>query len=224
MSFVTLAALLMAIVAKGQVPQFSPSDYAGWVYNNPVTELNERNILADKILLYTNSSGLHQTLTSPQFNCFGSQVISMDITWITDQWQSATFNVDKVGITAAIINNSGVALDSVTFTPTASTVSRTNHVYMTLTVPRGMTKARLRFASWKADVNSCGAVKKIVMTSDLWGDVNLDGEVNVNDINIIIDVIQGGHVSELFMTRADVNHDGEITVNDINAVVDLIVG
>ena len=51
------------------------------------------------------------------------------------------------------------------------------------------------------------------------GDVNLDGEVTVSDINAVVDVIfQGGYVA-----AADVNRDGEVNVSDINAVVDLIV-
>ncbi len=51
------------------------------------------------------------------------------------------------------------------------------------------------------------------------GDVNVDGEVNIADINTIIDMILSGNVSLL----GDVNGDGEINVADINAVIDIII-
>ena len=86
-----------------------------------------------------------------------------------------------------------------------------------------MTSAALRFASWKANVNNCGAVREIAITSVLKGDVNLDGEVTIADINAIIQVILGGQVSDDLRGRADVNEDKEVTVADINSVIDLIV-
>ncbi len=52
------------------------------------------------------------------------------------------------------------------------------------------------------------------------GDVNLDGEVNVSDVNSVIDVILGGiDVSGL----ADVNGDGEINIADINMLISTIL-
>ena len=52
------------------------------------------------------------------------------------------------------------------------------------------------------------------------GDVNLDGEVNVSDVNTIIDVILGGNDVN---GRADVNDDGEINIADINMIISTIV-
>ena len=50
------------------------------------------------------------------------------------------------------------------------------------------------------------------------GDVNLDGEVNIADINAVIHIIlSGGEVSV-----ADVNGDGEANIADVNAVIDEI--
>lgn len=54
---------------------------------------------------------------------------------------------------------------------------------------------------------------------DLEGDVNLDSEVNIADINAIIDVILEGEFDGL----ADVNGDGEVTLADINALLNMIV-
>lgn len=216
-----LAALFVVLTAAAHVPQFSSQSFAGWTYTNPAIPLNENNILSNRIVLYTTSVGLQLTLTSPQFSCFGGEVINMHVTWITDQWQDSGFDVNKVALTAALLNASGVAVDSVTCQPI--NVSRTNHLYMSITVPKGMTSASLRFASWKANVNNCGAVREIAITSFLKGDVNLDGEVSVADINAIIQVILGDHVSSDLRERADVNGDLEVTVADINSVIDLII-
>ena len=52
------------------------------------------------------------------------------------------------------------------------------------------------------------------------GDVNGDGEVNIADVNVVIDVILGGGSN----TAADVNNDAEINIADINALIDIILG
>lgn len=216
-----LAAMVLALAASAQVPQFSSEDFAGWIYTNPAIPLNQSSILNNRIVLYTTSTGLQLTLTSPDFSCFGGQVINMRVTWITDQWRDSGFDVNKVALTAALLDANGVAVDSVTAIPV--NVSRTNYLNMSITVPRGMTSAALRFASWKANVNNCGAVREIAITSVLKGDVNLDGEITIADINAIIQVILGGQVSDDLRGRADVNEDKEVTVADINSVIDLIV-
>ena len=52
------------------------------------------------------------------------------------------------------------------------------------------------------------------------GDVNLDGEVNIADVNAVIDII----LSSTGNADADVNGDGEINVADVNAVINIIQG
>ena len=53
----------------------------------------------------------------------------------------------------------------------------------------------------------------------LVGDVNGDGEINIADINVVIDLILGGIVNP----HGDVNGDGEINIADINTLIDLIL-
>ena len=55
------------------------------------------------------------------------------------------------------------------------------------------------------------------------GDVNNDGDVNISDINVIIDILLGGLVDSDTMRRADVNNDREVTISDINALLDIIL-
>lgn len=63
-------------------------------------------------------------------------------------------------------------------------------------------------------------------TADFWymkslkGDVNLDGEVNIADVNILIDsVLMGLWIKDIH----DVNGDGEVNVADVNTLIDLIL-
>ena len=51
------------------------------------------------------------------------------------------------------------------------------------------------------------------------GDVNLDGEVNIADVNAVIAVI----LMDATSPDADVNGDGEVNIADVNAVIDLIL-
>ena len=55
---------------------------------------------------------------------------------------------------------------------------------------------------------------------DTLGDVNLDGEVNIGDLNAVIDMILSG----LADAKGDVNGDGEVNIADVNAIIALISG
>ena len=51
-------------------------------------------------------------------------------------------------------------------------------------------------------------------------DVNLDGEVNIADVNAVIHAI----LSDIEGSNHDVNRDGEVNIGDINTLVDKILG
>ena len=54
---------------------------------------------------------------------------------------------------------------------------------------------------------------------ELAGDVNLDNEVNIADINTAIDMILAGGQNLI----ADVNNDGQVTIADAVIVVNIIL-
>ena len=56
-------------------------------------------------------------------------------------------------------------------------------------------------------------------TAVLRGDVNLDGEVNIADVNAVIDIMLTGSTDP----NGDVNGDGEVGIADVNAVIDAIL-
>jgi hypothetical protein len=55
----------------------------------------------------------------------------------------------------------------------------------------------------------------------LQGDINGDGEVNVADINMLVDMILSGNSSGA--SSGDINGDGEVTIADVNALIDIIL-
>ena len=58
-----------------------------------------------------------------------------------------------------------------------------------------------------------------IISEQLPGDVNGDGEVNISDVSAIIDII----LNSVDDVAGDVNGDGEINIVDINAVIDLML-
>ena len=59
-------------------------------------------------------------------------------------------------------------------------------------------------------------------TTLMAGDANADGEINIADVNMVINLILGGH-SPLPMILADCNADGEVNIADINQIIHLIL-
>ena len=54
----------------------------------------------------------------------------------------------------------------------------------------------------------------------LIGDVNLDSEINIADINTVISMILANDQNQV----GDVNQDGEVNIADVNTVLDIIMG
>lgn len=56
------------------------------------------------------------------------------------------------------------------------------------------------------------------------GDVNGDGDVDVSDANIIINIILEKDDAANYDGRADVNDDYGVDISDANLVINLILG
>ena len=55
------------------------------------------------------------------------------------------------------------------------------------------------------------------------GDVNLDGTVDVSDVNIVINIILGNDQAENYGRRAYITDDDAIDVSDVNAIINIIL-
>ncbi len=56
------------------------------------------------------------------------------------------------------------------------------------------------------------------------GDVNGDGEINIADITMLVDIMLGGFANYDTRHRSDVNHDKEINITDVTVLVDYLLG
>ena len=228
-----LAASVVVMTAMSQsLPQFSSSSFEGWEYNNPGITLTSSNIGGGKIVLYKASNGLMLTLISPEFSCAGIDSISSVVTWYTKNISNSSFDLSRTALTLAIEDGEGLPLDSVTVVPTTHGVS-THTLAFTIAVPQGLTRARMRFVSWDANVVSCGAIRVATFTAissttpppppdTLPGDVDGDGVVNISDVTALIDYLLGAS-SPIDMDNADVDADGHINISDVTTLIDKLL-
>ena len=55
------------------------------------------------------------------------------------------------------------------------------------------------------------------------GDVDDNGEVNIQDISALIDYLLVGNAEGINLTNADVNQDNEVTIQDLSLVIDILL-
>ena len=56
------------------------------------------------------------------------------------------------------------------------------------------------------------------------GDLNGDGNVDVTDVSILIDVVLGKDVTLADGANTDLNSDGNVDVTDVSLLIDIILG
>ena len=59
---------------------------------------------------------------------------------------------------------------------------------------------------------------------DLYGDVNFDGSININDIVIMVNFILGTTPTDEQFITGDMNYDGIINIVDVILVVNEVLG
>lgn len=92
-----------------------------------------------------------------------------------------------------------------------------NGTPMLVQVPASQVKTTHAYFENVASLNING--EGIAMT----GDVNLDGSIDVTDINCVVNVVMGAAAPGTYGNRDDVNGDGTIDVSDINTLVNLVM-
>ena len=60
--------------------------------------------------------------------------------------------------------------------------------------------------------------------SFLRGDVNGDGEVNINDVTLLISIVLGYPTDPANLQRGEINGDNEINIGDISMLIDILLG
>lgn len=224
MLLVAVAVLMVVTAAAQELPVFSKTNYEGWTYTRPatITELNNTNISQGRINLYYDAEKqLAYTLLSPMFpvDSKTDSIIAI-VTYRTHNYAQKGFVLKKTALTLATIDAEGYSRDSVEVTPTVKQLDHT----LRLAVPhrKYVDKERIRLAGWKADVDNCGAVLKVVIETvsnfDRYN-VNGDAAVDVGDVNALLTGILAGAANALH----DLNGDGSVDVGDVNVLLEYIL-
>lgn len=195
---------------------FSQKKYDGWVYNRSDVELDKSNISKLKINLF-NYNNEDYTLTSPVFTCIGYDSVRVSVVYVST---IESVNVRKLALTFKFIDNNDVQLYSTTV-DAAPLVEQTLSVKVPAKVLKGY--ARLTLAALKADVDNNAAVRSVLISglkAPNRFDVNCDGDVDIADLNMMINLIL--HITSGY--NGDVNGDGKIDIADINLLINYILG
>lgn len=221
-----LASLALSLTAIAQeLPQFTSSNFDGWVYSNASVALTSSNISSGNIVLYVSRYGDVVTLVSPPFQCAGIDSIKADVKWFTRYINNSEFDISKTALTMVLDDENGIPIDSVTSVPTQMVTS--HDLTLTLAVPAGTGTARLRFVSWKANSVSSGAIKRALFTAitatppdePMSGDIDGNGIVNVTDATLLIQSL----LYDTQVTNADMDNNGIINISDATLLIDYVL-
>ena len=179
------------------------------------------------------------TVTSIGYNAFQycSGLKEITIPNSVTKILSYTF-ADCTGLTSVNIPNTVTAIGWYAFT----NCNELKDVYSYITDPLSVDVGNAVFKKYNDDYSGCtlhvpcGTVNdyqadehwspyfeqivEIDPETEMIGDVNFDGQVDIADINAILDIILG---IDVYASEADVNRDGEVTIADINAIMDIIL-
>ena len=56
------------------------------------------------------------------------------------------------------------------------------------------------------------------------GDVNGDGQINISDVTLLIDILLGSFANYDTLQRSDIDWDGNVTIKDITILIDYLLG
>ena len=95
-------------------------------------------------------------------------------------------------------------------------LSLTNEYVHAFRVAKGEYNLTLNYADMKLKIEKVAPTVKL-------GDVNGDGDVNVNDVTVLINYILGKNPTPFIEANANVNGDEGINVNDVTALINMIL-
>lgn len=229
-----ILAMAMALVAMSAVAatgdellRFDRNNFDTWTYTRNDVKLNNENILAKKINIFTNGAGVAYTLVSPEIDLSG--IGQLDI--VLDAYCStagAGYDLRRNSPTFELLDGEGgvVASQFLLYTK-----ELTHHVdTLAFALPSGIEKVRLRVACHDADANNALAVFSIIVTEGIGsqpityerGDINLDGSVNAGDVSALYGIILGSDTGDT--ANADLNNDGSVNAGDISTLYAIILG
>ncbi len=63
-----------------------------------------------------------------------------------------------------------------------------------------------------------------ILSTDIYGDVDNNGVVDISDVNILIDIVLGKDSASKYNGRADVDGNGGVDISDVNKALNIVLG
>ncbi|MCQ2288724.1 MAG: leucine-rich repeat protein [Muribaculaceae bacterium] len=106
-----------------------------------------------------------------------------------------------------------------TVPPTGADFSDEAYAGATLYVPKQSVNAYKAADGWKQFQNIVGVD---VEDEGIKGDVNGDGKVEIDDLNLLLNAVLNG--DDIDLNTMDINGDGKVEVDDMNLLINIILG
>ena len=198
--------------ACGQDPDWADEHFAVFVSttgNNPedFTQVSEEYVATGDMTQYSvdlsGYNGAEGYIAIRHFNSTDMYVLNIDDVTFTRVLPGVTgYNVYRDGELIATVENTEYVDEG---------VADGEHAYFVSVLYEG---------SQESDLSN---EFDITIGSWLPGDVNHDGEVDVNDVMAVVSHILGNEPTKFYATEANLNGDEEIDVNDVMAIVNIIL-
>ncbi|MBR6283506.1 MAG: hypothetical protein IKR25_04330 [Muribaculaceae bacterium] len=218
-----LAVLMAWLPASGQtlLAHLDGMHVEGWTYeNNDGTVLSSTTISTRKITLYTTKQGTVKALVSPWMDCAGFD--TLHVVMNCDLFPEVT-DLNLLAVNCALLDGEGQTVSQTLMPVTTRDLEQVLVAKMAL--PKGGGTYSLRMTAPRADVNNCVAVKRVKLygLSGLRGDVNSDGVVDVDDLNILINIVLRKDSASNYGQQAFVAGGTVVDVADINIVINIML-
>lgn len=136
------------------------------------------------------------------------QYLTNDLSLRLYRYQYKMFDLSTTSITAEQANNEDGFMLQISYTPTQL----------------GDHKAKLLFSEGGMTGTVGVELQAHCVEPHLLGDLNLDGAVDIADLNIMINATLNGDAPEDYLISPDLNNDGNIDIADLNLIINILLG
>ncbi|MBQ0114460.1 MAG: chitobiase/beta-hexosaminidase C-terminal domain-containing protein [Bacteroidales bacterium] len=215
---------MVAIYQNGQYLYVKNNNTYALVYGNVTNKFENGDVITNAIANWTLYQNAKQLV--PVDSTFAStrKVAAIEPTEITVEEIGTDMVHNYLLIKDAQFEAAEAANTYTLFDDTAEAVMF-NKFTSTVTIPEDFEGKKYDVKCFVTLFNDAVELYPVEIkdNSAIKGDVNLDGKIDVTDLNIIINIMLGSDKKD-YDGRADLNGDGKVDVVDMNQEINLILG
>lgn len=225
--FFLMAIIIWCATAQAdELLRFNQTNFDGWTYTCPGTELSTDLISHNRVYLYKDGE-VDYTLVSPLFNIEGITGLEIEVRAYSTNFDDPDYNASLGSPTVELLDADGNVLQSKENKFTTKELERN----FTVSFAVGNMEQKnicLRMACWDATMVTALSARRIIINSStevvepVAGDVNGDGSCTSSDVTALYNYILYNDSSAV--VNGDQNGDGSITSSDVTAVYNIILG